>query len=319
MIPLDKAKIRSSAKTHPGLSGKANQDRFALQAFQLKESSPTESVLAILADGVGGQRAGETAAQLTVDVLYDSIASSQGSQPNGILQSAILRAEQAILTQSEGEKAKWGMGSTALCAWVIDQRLFSASVGDSRLYLLRGERLHLVNVPREVKRPRGSKKDQPEEEQSSAGYLGSRMREDIEMSLAMDMPRWLRGRSKNGIQLSPNDRLLLCTDGLIEALDEQRIAEILGQSRIEDAASNLVQAALEAGAQTNLTALAIAIPPGRPMRAYQQVVLQRRLRLILAALLLIFISLIGWYFLAPQITPGFTPLPTAINTLTPIP
>lgn len=312
MIPIEESKLRFSAQSHQGLGGKGNQDRYALQAFQLKEGSSNEAVLAILADGLGGQRAGGTAAQLAVDVIYDMVAGSQGSQPSGILQAALLQAGQAILTQAEADRDKRGMGSTALCAWLIDRRLYSASVGDSRLYLLRGERLELLNVLSEV-RGRGTGTLELEEE-GGVSYLGARLQADVELGEAME--GW---GSQAGMQLRANDRVLLCSGGLVAALDEERIAEILGQARIEDAAGNLVQAALDAGAQENLTALAIAVPPGRPVPAYRELALRRRLRLLLASFLLVVISLLGWYFLGPQLDPSFIPPPTAINTLTPLP
>ena len=312
MIPIETSKLRFSAQSHQGLAGKGNQDRYALQAFQLKEGSSDEAVLAILADGLGGQRAGGTAAQLAVDVIYDMVAGSQGSQPSGILQAALLQAGQAILTQAEADRDKRGMGSTALCAWLIDRRLYSASVGDSRLYLLRGERLELLNVLSEV-RGRGTGTLELEEE-GGVSYLGARLQADVELGEAME--GW---GSQAGRQLRANDRVLLCSGGLVAALDEERIAEILGQARIEDAAGNLVQAALDAGAQENLTALAIAVPPGRPMPACRELALRRRLRLLLASFLLVVISLLGWYFLGPQLDPSFIPPPTAINTLTPLP
>jgi protein phosphatase len=313
MIPLDDSKIRYSSQSHAGLAGKENQDRFALKAFLLKEGSRSESVVGIVADGLDGHRAGDSAAKLAVDVIYEAIASSQGSQPNGILEAALLLAGQSILAQSEAEKAKRGMGSTALCAWVIDKRLYSAAVGDSRLYLLRGERLQLLNSPDEILEAGKGAKDE-ETEDSGSVYLGSRLHVDVELSHAV------AGKgNQSGFQLQANDRLLLGSKGLFESLGEERMVEILGQARIEDVAGKLVQEALDAGAQDNLTALAIAIPPGRPMPAYRQNALRRRLRLALASFMLILISLLGWYFLAPQIDPSFTPVSTAINTLTPVP
>ena len=146
MIPSDKAHLLSSQFNHPGNGAKNNEDRYSLSAYQLSEGDATPSLLAIVADGRGGQRAGEVAAQTVVDVVSLAVAQSDASQPGAILQSAIIQAGQSILAQSESEAEKRGMGSTCLCAWMIANRLYTASVGNSRLFHLRQERLQQMNI-----------------------------------------------------------------------------------------------------------------------------------------------------------------------------
>lgn len=318
MIPIEKGKVRTSAQSHAAGDKARNQDRFALQAFQVREGSNSEAILAVLADGVGGQRAGEVAAEIAVDIILHTVSQSQGSQPTSLLQAAMLKAEQAIVAKSEAEKDKRGMGSTALCAWLIDRRLYTASVGNSRLYLLRGDALKQLNMLTEVRT-----KQEPSEEESdegeASGYLGARLRETIDQRLVLGGDRSKRAIRNQGSVMRANDRLLLCSDGVSDALTEEAIADILGQSRVEDAAAKLLQAAIDAGSQDNLTAIVLAIPPGRPAPARRQIALRRILRFGLASLLLVILSLAGWYFWGPQLDPSYTPLATAINTLTPFP
>ena len=318
MIPIEKGSIRSSAMSHASRDGSHNQDRFALQAFQVKEGSQSQALFAVLADGVGGQRAGEVAAQIAVDIIMHAVSQSQGSQPSALLQVAILRAGQTIVAKSEEDKDKRGMGTTALCAWLIDRKLYTASVGNSRLYMLRGDALRQLNVVSEIETKQdGDQEDNLENDPSS--YLGARLREKVDQRLVLSGDRSAKAARNQGALMRANDRLLLCSDGLSDALDDIEIAAILGQARIEDAADKLVQAAKAKGSQDNLTAIAIAIPPGRPALKRRQIASRRFFRLTLASLILVAISLIGWFFWGPQLDPSYTPIATAINTLTPFP
>jgi serine/threonine protein phosphatase PrpC len=314
MIPIEKGNIRSSAMSHAGGDTSNNQDRYALQSFQLKESSREESLFAVLADGVGAQRAGEVAAQIAVDMILYAVSQSEGSQPSALLQAAILRAGQAIVAQSEEEKEKRGMGTTALCAWLIDRKLFTASVGNSRLYLLRRDSLRLLNVVSETEA--GNEQDWVNDPSS---FLGARLRENVDQRIVLSGDRSAKSSRNQGAIMRSNDRLLLCSDGLSDALSDLEIRDILGQARIEDAAAKLVQAAIEKGSQDNLTAIAIAMPPGRPAPARRQIALRRFFRLAFASSILIIISLLGWFFWGPLLDPSYTPIATAINTLTPFP
>lgn len=319
MIPIEKGKILVSMQSHAGSARKSNQDRYAIQAFQIKEGSKKEALFAVLADGVGGQRAGDVAAEIAVELVLQAVSQSQGSQPSAILQAAIFRAGQAIVAQSESNKDLRGMGSTVLCAWIINRKLYTASVGNSRVYLLRGERLIQLNVisELEVNEELGAGSEEATAERE--GYLGARLREDVDLRLVLSGDESEESIRNQGTKLKANDRLLLCSDGLTDALEDAEIAEMFRHARIEDAASNLVQAAMEKGSQDNLTAITIAIPPGSPLPASRQIAVRKSMRLGLAIILLVLLSLAGWYFWSPQLDPNFSPLVTAINTLTPVP
>ena len=95
------------------------------------------SLLAVVADGIGGHRAGEVAAELAVELISRSVAESDGQQPLYILQEALIRASQAIHKSAQENPEQRGMGSTCVCAWIIGDNLYTATVGDSRIYLLR--------------------------------------------------------------------------------------------------------------------------------------------------------------------------------------
>lgn len=327
MIPSKEAHLLSSQFNHLGKGGKNNEDRYALNAYRLSERDTTPSLLAIVADGRGGQRAGEVAAQTVVDVVSQAVAQSDASQPSAILQSAIIQAGQSILAQSESEAEKRGMGSTCLCAWMIANRLYTASLGNSRLFHLRQGHLQQMNVVHKLAaddEENGEAGDSEEmadnkEPEESQGYLGSRMRANADFRLVLRPGGEANAERNQGTRLQANDRLLLCSDGLSDALGEEEIAQILSSAEIGDAAESLVQAALKKNAQDNLSAIVLGMPPARPIPTTRRMRLRPILIAALASLLLIVLSLVGWYFLGPRIDPEVTPQPSPVKTLTPLP
>ena len=62
MIRKTQSRYPVTAQSHPGMSGKNNEDRFGVTAFQLSKNNPTPVLVAVLSDGVGGHKAGEVAA-----------------------------------------------------------------------------------------------------------------------------------------------------------------------------------------------------------------------------------------------------------------
>lgn len=325
MIPADKSYLRESAHSHPGQGGKPNQDRYWVSSYTVGLERRQDSVLAILTDGIGGRRAGDVAAQLALDTVKRAVESSHASQPTGILQAAIIQAGQALLSESESKSEWQGMGSTCLVAWVLSDKLYTANVGNSRLYLLRQGSLLPLNVPHEFIReddqqPNGKPRKQTELGQLRA-FLGSQLpiEPDFRMPLRAGQ---LSPRSANnqGFRLRPNDRLLLCSDGLSDVLSEDEILELLGGSEVEDAAQQLVAAVLEKGGPDNVTAIVLGVPPARPTSAQERRRLARRwLVTLISIILLVLISLYAWQYWVPVIEPVMEPPTTALPTHTPLP
>lgn len=325
MIPSDQPAFPVSVASDAGKGDEINEDRYRVESFFLNEAKEIPSMFAIVADGIGAHRAGQVAAQLAVETVTRAIAQSDASQPTGILQASIIQASQAILHRAESRREWKGMGSTCLCAWVVDDRLYITSVGNSRLFLLRGRRLQQLNVlhqlPRDVTAAeppkRGRKKT---EEDPLRGYLGSKAPVEVDLRLVFDSAGQGRGsQKKQGLQLLPNDRLLLCTDGLGDALKPNEIMEILGERKLATAAPDLVQFALEKGTHANLTAVVIGIPPAAPSVRAEPINWKRALASVFLLGVLVFLGLFAWWLWISQIPSLNPPTRTPINTLTPIP
>lgn len=324
MIPTAQPVHPVSVSSHAGKGGEINEDRYRVESFYLDEDEEITSLFAVVADGIGSHRAGQVAAELAVETVTRAIAQSDASQPTGIMQAAIIQAGQAILHRSEARREWKGMGSTCLCAWIVDGRLYIASVGNSRLFLLRGRHLQQLNaihqLPRDVTAAEKPKRGREKTDDSLLGYLGSKAPVEVDLRLFFDDSGQSRGLQKNqGLQLLSNDRLLLCTDGLGDSLKPNEILEILGDQKLESAAQDLVQFALEKETHANLTALAIGIWPAVPPLRKKPINWRRALASFFLLGLLVFLGLFIWWLWISQI-PSLNPATrTSIDTLTPIP
>ena len=92
--------------------------------------------LFLVADGMGGHKAGEFASRFTVDKIVENISKLQEEEPVTVLKEAMSDANRQLLSEAEADSKKAGMGTTVVAATVIGDRLYVANVGDSRLYIV---------------------------------------------------------------------------------------------------------------------------------------------------------------------------------------
>jgi serine/threonine protein phosphatase PrpC len=318
MIPTEKTEFAVFAATHAGKSGENNEDRYRIETFLFNEENGKESLFAIIADGIGAHRAGEVAAQIAVEIISKAVAQSDASQPTGILEAAIIQASQAIRYRSESRPEWEGMGSTCLSVWLIGNQLFSASLGNSRLYLLRNNEIHQLNVLRRLpgkvaasakSKKRGSKED------ALGGYLGAKTPVEVDFRLAD--PASNRTSTRNqGLKLLPNDKLLICSDGLGDTLAPQEILEFFSKKDTKGVADELVNFALMKGTDQNVTVLIIGMPA--ISRFVQPVNWLRSVVIALLIVLMTFVGLFSWWMWLGQLDSIRTSPATAISTLTPV-
>lgn len=268
MIRTTRAPLHIAAVTHPGMGGKRNEDRLAVSSYRVSENNPTLSVFAIVSDGIGGHRAGEVAAEMAVETISHMVAQSDASRPLEILDNAIQVTSDAIASKAKDDTQRLGMGTTCACAWVIGNRLFTASVGDSRIYLLRNSGLIQLTVDHtwvQEAVERGILDPQNVHNHPYVHvirrYLGSSKtpRADIRMRLAKDESD-TQSRSNQGLHLLPGDLLLLCTDGLTDMVENAEIEPTVHGLDIQSAAQALVDLACARDGQDNLTVVMMLVP-----------------------------------------------------------
>jgi serine/threonine protein phosphatase PrpC len=318
MIPTEKSEFAVFAATHAGKGGEKNEDRYRLETFLLDEENGKESLFAIIADGIGAHRAGEVAAEIAVEIISKAVAQSNASQPTGILEAAIIQASRAIRFRSESRPEWEGMGSTCLCVWLIGNQLFTASVGNSRLYLMRNNQIRQLNVirrlPGKVSQPAKSKK-RIQKEDALGGYLGSKSPVEVDFRL-VDPSNNRTSPRIQGLQLQPNDKLLICSDGLGDTLTPEEILEFFGKKDPKGVADELVNFALMKGIDQNVTAVIVGMPA--ISRFAQPVNWLRSVVIAVLIVLMIFVGLFSWWMWLGQLDPIRTSPPPAISTLTPV-
>ncbi len=312
MIRTTHAHLHVAAVTHPGMGGKENEDRLAVSSYRISENNPTGAVFAIVSDGIGGHRAGEVAAEMAVEGISQLVAESNASRPVEILDNAIQVTSEAIATKGKDNTQRLGMGTTCACAWVIGNQLFTASVGDSRIYLLRGASLTQLTVDHTwvqeaVERGILDPKDARNHPNVHVirRYLGSTKtpQADIRLRLATDETD-TQSRSNQGLRLLAGDLLLLCTDGLTDVLENAEIVQAVRGLDLQPAAQALVDLACARNGRDNITVVMMLVPAGQ-VQVYQPGSESRRwlllglVGLILLALVSVAVIWMLYQFLHP--------------------
>lgn len=268
MIPTTRAHLHVAAITHPGMRGKNNEDRYGVSAYSIGEEDRTPSVFAMIADGIGGHRAGETAAEMAVNLISQSVAESMASDPPAVLAEAVSNASQAIFEESASDPSKKGMGATCIAAWVIGDRLFTVAVGDSRLYLIRSGSILRLNIDhtwiQEAIENGALTPDQAKGHPNAhviRRYLGSPQPVVPDFRIRLN-PTESDGdaQANQGLRLLPDDVLLLCSDGLHDLVDDQEILQVISNQKMEKALETLVNMANERGGHDNITIVALQVP-----------------------------------------------------------
>ena len=311
MIPVENAHLQVAARSHEGRSGKNNEDRFAVSAYKISEKDPTPSLLVVVSDGIGGHLAGEVAAEMAVEIISQAVASSDANHPVETLEAAIVQAGHAIRDQADSRQSQQGMGATCACAWVIGNRLYTASVGDSRIYLIRDGSIRQITTDHTwVQEAVEHGALTPEQARAHPNvhvirrYLGGRQPviPDVRLRLRPGESD-LQAERNQGARLRPGDRLLVCTDGLTDLVDDGEILAALKAGSLEAAVQYLISLANYRGGHDNTTVVALDYTPvGR-----LPVITNRARFAILACAGVAFIllvallaaALLGWYFTRP--------------------
>ncbi len=258
LIPLDHPHISIDAFSHKGLVRENNEDNCLIEAFQTANGEHNEVILAAVADGVGGHKAGEIASRIAVDTIHKVIANySSLDNPGKLLTDAFEATNREIVGQAMAHEEWNGMGTTCVCALVINSRLYVANLGDSRLYLVRDRAIYQLTYDHTWM-----------EEFSAAGlpidrshplshvlnrYLGS-----VE---PIQVDRRIRSfeAAQNGLALQAGDVLALTSDGISDLLSDDEIRTSLSGRRWERAARRLIYNALKKGGRDNATAVILHI------------------------------------------------------------
>jgi protein phosphatase len=240
--------FRWGVATHTGKVRQENQDTFF--------TDPALGLF-LLSDGMGGHRGGALASKIITEDLpvmielgLDRLKVGTTRAIRSLLKRSI--AEQSMQMQFEGnsEAGYRDMGATIVIALLRKDRCFIANVGDSRGYLFRNGRLQQMTRDHSVI-----------SELLDQGQIEPHETENHDAQGQITRYIGMEGRALPHIrsfQLKGQDRLLLCTDGLTDLVDDKTIAEIVGSHNDPQHECNiLVKAANSAGGHDNITVLVI--------------------------------------------------------------
>jgi protein phosphatase len=184
-----------------------------------------------VADGLGGHPCGDLASQTAVASLRDSVAGGldDGADTGEWLTRALLVAHRAVLAEAGDDPDREGMATTVVLAVVDEGQATIAHVGDSRAYLLADGALQALTRDHGI-----------------GGYITQAL--GLDRVVDPDVAHF---------DLSAGDRLLLCTDGLTNMVDDKGIALLLGKGDPTEATDALVEAALGNGGIDNITVIVV--------------------------------------------------------------
>ncbi|MBL8798598.1 MAG: serine/threonine-protein phosphatase, partial [Planctomycetia bacterium] len=264
--------VRCFGATDPGKVRPNNEDQFliaevgcCLRPYQSSlhelpvQCGPRQGYLFVVADGMGGHRAGERASALAVDcVKSDLLATAPElleaarSDPDPLqrrLEQTISHANDCIWRASQRQPQLRGMGTTLTVAFYLEPHLLVAHAGDSRCYLIRDGWLHRLT------RDHTLAQDMLDRGKANVGdTIPNAWRHILTNSV---------GGSEQGVRadscrltLRAGDGILLCSDGLTDMLSDEEIAAIIRKRQEpHDICKHLIQQAKEASGRDNITAV----------------------------------------------------------------
>ena len=307
MIKIETIPIPIAADTHSGMSGKNNEDNYSVSAYQNSRDDETTSLLAVISDGVGGHQAGEIASEMAVDIITSEIANSDVLNPIQSLIDAITFASQEIYSASQTGKGRLGMGATVACVWLIGKRLYAATVGDSRIYLIRRRSIRQLSIDHTwIQEALDLGVITPNDVQGHPNshvirrYLGSPEPPDVDVRIRMnDRESAEQSVKHQGEVLQKGDIIVLCTDGLTDLVSDAEILVEYTDNPLDSAVENLIELANNRGGHDNITIISTKIPEDQSQKLPSLNNRRFKVGCIVAVGITLLIALIvlGWLFL----------------------
>lgn len=210
----------------------------------------------MLADGVGGNRAGEIASRSALDALEDYVLNNPLDKLEGkdavfrYFENAVNYVNEFILQLSQSKPEYAGMATTLVFAYISDRILYVANVGDSRVYFMHGDEIHQITEDHTYV--------------NDLVRMGALTKEEAEHHYKKNViTRAIGANAYNcpdcfNIFVGADDRILLCSDGLYDELSERQIlSEMSEMEDMEICAEHLVHMANYCGGNDNISVICI--------------------------------------------------------------
>lgn len=238
--------IELASLSDVGCQRENNEDRYSYWEPASNEQFDRKGRLVIVADGMGGYEGGQEASRIAVEAIEEIYDKTNGD-PQSLLEAGFRVAHERIQQHAREHPELHGMGTTATAAALLASQLYYAHVGDSRLYLVRGQNItRLTHDHSYVGRLVENGLISPAEAEAHpqrhilTAALGAGSEAEPETS-------------RHPISLQKDDVLVLCTDGLWGLVSESEIRNIVHANPPMEACRALVELAKTRGGPDNIT------------------------------------------------------------------
>jgi len=265
--------------TDPGRSGKNNEDNLAVFEVDWQDDLRLRRVqVAVVADGIGGNNAGETASKIAVEKIQAVMRTQPTIPIPERLEQALQQANHEIFDTGQSNPSLAGMGSTVVVAAIVDDLLYLAHAGDSRAYVVRdGEAQRLTLDHTWAQEAIEIGRLSPEAARIHPNRNVIKRFLGVDEALAVDHAIIDISRMAGGIEgpgrwptveqmvLLPGDTVLLCSDGLTDELTDAELSGAVRKYEPQAAAEQLTAMANAHGGRDNITVILLRVPGGAPV------------------------------------------------------
>lgn len=237
--------MKAYAKTDIGAKRQTNQD-YVFCSMQPVGSLPN---LFIVADGMGGHKAGDLASRYTVEEFLEVVRNSKADNPITIIEEAVTKANLLLIQKSRESIDYEGMGTTLVVATIIGKSIVIANVGDSRLYLINNEIQQITRDHSLV------------EEMISLGEIDRKKARTHEKKNIITRAIGVDSEVVADffeIDYQTGDIILMCSDGLSNMIDDDEIKVIVNQGNdLSEISNKLIEVANKNGGRDNISVVLV--------------------------------------------------------------
>jgi protein phosphatase len=242
-------KLEAAWVSDAGCVRESNEDSALFVGPQNSPELESKGCLMLVADGVGGHSAGEEASRIAVETIRRSYFESdrEGGQINTALREAFAEANQAIYHTAQARVQWQGMGTTCTALALCGGQAYAAQVGDSRLYLVRDDRIYQLSEDHSAVM-----------EMVRMGMMTiaeARAHEDRNIILRAlgTKPEVVVTIWEKPFPVREGDNFVLCTDGLFDLVADEEIKQVVNDETADAACRRLIDLAKAKGGYDNIT------------------------------------------------------------------
>lgn len=244
-------RVTVACKTDLGRIRENNEDKFEYYIPEDDAALASRGLVFLVCDGMGGHAAGQIASELTAKTFIDVYMHHPSNEPEAAMRAGVVAANRFVLDIGKAVPTRKGMGTTLSGLILLQGRAYTVQVGDSRIYRLRdGDLTQLTEdhtwVDEAVRR--GMIAPEEAENHPYKHVLTRAVGTDGDLQPDVAFEDAIEG-----------DVYLLCSDGLINHVDDQAIADTLAVHSPSEAAWRLVGQALQGGGSDNCTVLIVRV------------------------------------------------------------